>query len=174
MQKFPHNCLLNKIFSLSYCFTSHFSLSENQKLPLLADLERGNNFDKHLNLCCCKEETLLPDLLLGVDDWIRNPWYSGGASKPWFRIWSDIHICLFYEDMRVSSAQQWRVISIRDLWPFLFSLRQINIQECERGEDWDLGEMSLALPVLTGSGDQGASPQLRFVRHLYCVYTNCL
>ena len=81
MQKFPHNCLLNKTFSLSYCFTSHFSLSENQKLPLLADyVEKGNDFDKHLNLCCCTEETLLPDLLLGVDDWIRNPWYSG-ASK---------------------------------------------------------------------------------------------
>ena len=56
--------MLNKTFSLSQCFTSHFSLSENQKLPLLADVEKGNNFDN----CCCKEETLLPDLLLGVDD----------------------------------------------------------------------------------------------------------
>ena len=63
----------------------------------------------------------------------RNQLYSG-ASKPWFRIWSDVHFCLFtriWESPRISGDAS---SPSQTCDHFCFPRDGINIQECERCE----------------------------------------
>ena len=83
---------------------------------------------------------------------------STGTSELWIRIWSDFHLCLFYEDRRVrASAPRQRHLHPRHQTcdHFCFSLSRINIQECERGEEkrwpWPC-PCSLEISALLGPG----------------------
>ena len=90
----------------------------------------------------------------------RNQLYSG-TSKPWFRIWSDVHFCLFTRIWESPCLSGDASSPSQTCDHFCFPRDGINIQECERCEL--SREMALALPVLTGDQPGLAGPGLSSV-----------